>query len=425
MASKADLWDQLAKAIKIVDKTYAYGVSDTPNVATMIDTIQQAFEGNHIQATQGGLSSFRSGFCSLISGFTASLNAIILDLAKTGYSSLATSALLALDDISAGMTAATETIKNRGFTFDTITVGGSNVGNGTVYRTTMDKNALALENAQGIVGDVKVRITGDRTTGKTQGNEEAVIYGDGVVKTDEIALGDAPSGSVGIQAKRSTDGLLQNSSFDTTSGTGATFDASSWTLSSAANFASETTTYYRKTAGLTTGASLRFLNNGNILQNLGTVNLDPQKPCILLLRFYRETSCDGTLTLALGTQSVNVALSAQSGWTELALGIDASAKGWYDVFKQDNSGLGVQVKITLASRTTGTLLVDEILLIQPTFFSGAYYLLTAGPVDYLKEDNFKWDDTASETGRIQYWLARLYGKHLPHTSGSPTYADAT
>jgi len=422
-ASKTELWTQLANAIKIFDQTFLYGSSNSPNLATLLDTLQQSYEGTHISATQSAATSFRSSFSSLLTNSNL-LQAMILELARNGYNSIATTIGAALDDIYHGMVDASETVTERNFTYGAITPYVSNIGSGTVYTVTKDKSSHDLESGQPVVGTIRVKIATDRSGGRTLGNEEALLYGVGTSKVDEIELGTAASGSVSMNAKRAVDGILTNPSFETVSGSGATFAATGWTLSAATNFASETTTIFRKAPGLTTGKSLRFLDNGNILQNLGSVSLDLTKPTFLIVRFYRETACDGNLTIRLGSQTEVVALVAQSGWTDLTLGIGSSAKGWYDVFKEDNSGLGARCQISLASRTVGTLLVDEIVLAQPIMFSGLHYLLVSGATDFLKGDYFTFVDSAVNTGRIQYWLARLFSKHLPHTSGAPTYPDA-
>ena len=422
-ASKSELWDQLAKALKILDETHKYGELATTNLKSLINSLQEAYEGSHIAATQGALGSFRSNFSSLI-GSTALLNALIIELARNGYNSLASTAQAALDDIAKGMHDLAETVKNRAFTFGSVVIGGSNVGTGTVYRLLKDKNGYDIESGQPVVGALKVKIISDHAVGRTLGNEEASLFGVGQVKVDEIELGTAPSGTQSLIAKRAIDGLLQNASFETTSGAGATFAISSWILSAAINFSAITADYFRKAPGLTLGTSIRFADNGNLQQNMGAISIDVNKPLFLLVRLKRETNCDGTVTIQLGTQTTSVALVAQSGWFDLVLGNESQTKGWYDNFKEDNGGLGARVKITLAARTVGTLLVDEIILIQPTQYSGLWYLLTAGATDFLKDDYFEITDSSPNTGKIQYWLARLFSRHLPHTAGAPTYPDA-
>jgi hypothetical protein len=52
-------------------------------------------------------------------------------------------------------------------------------------------------------------------------------------------------------------------------------------------------------------------------------------------------------------------------------------------------------------------------------------MLTAGDIDFLKEDYFTFTDSVANTGRNQYWISRIYDKYLPHASSGETYADAT
>ena len=143
------------------------------------------------------------------------------------------------------------------------------------------------------------------------------------------------------------------------------------------------------------------------------------------MKFNRETGAgDGTLTLRLGSQTEAVTLAAQTGWNDLVLGTGTATKGWYENFREDYSGNGVRVELELASRTTGYLLIDEFIIAQPTKYDGLFYLLVAGNTNYLQDDYFEYIDTVSNTGKTQMWIARLWGKYFPHTTGAPTYADA-
>jgi len=426
MASKAELWDQLSKAIKIVDNIYKAGASNSPNVAGMVDTLQQAYEGSHIGTTERNINALRTKYSELIRSYNSSLDALILELARVGYNSIATSVSAALDDIAAGMNGS-ETVKNRAFTFDTtVAAGGSNVGNGTLYRVYRDKYDANIEAGQFIQGTIRARVITDRSNGVSAGAEAAILYGVGTGKVDEIELGNAPNGQQSLNAVKSADSTIgTNLSFDTASGSNATtFD--NWTLTAftASDFAIYTSDYFRKSPGLTTGQCCQFKLNNTITQTVNAASIDYSRPVMLIVRAKRLSSCDGTMTIRLGIKSKAVALSAQSGWFDTYIGVDADDDGWYDNFKEDNSGNGFRVAVDLASRTTGTLLIDEIILAQPVLWNGIYYLLTAGSTDYLKEDYFEYVDSVSNTGVNQTWLARLYSKHLPHTSGSPTYADA-
>ena len=424
--TKTELWDQLAKALDIIDTTYKYFSGDgatVPNLLADIITLQDVFEGNHIGQTQQQLDSIRSSAGSMVLQGASLLTPVILELAKIGYSSIATSVSAALDDIAAGMDAAGETIKYRNFSFGAIVPDGGNTGDGTVYRVTKDKYNNDIEHAAANAGITRVKITSDKQTGRSSGTEQGLIYGYGQVSEDAVEQGTCPDDSAIIIAKRAHDGKLTNPSFDTYSGSGGSFAVNGWSLSAPANFQADTTNYFRATPGSSTGVSLEFLGNGDIEQILADqgITLDASKPTFLIVRYYRKT-VDGSLTIELGSKTEQVAdltTKADTTWHDLTLGIGATDKGWYENWMED----GANVKVTLAGRTTGTLLVDEIILAQPQLFDGKWYLMTAGETDYLKDDFFSFTDTVVNTGRIQYILSRLFSKYLPHTSGVPTYAD--
>lgn len=424
-ASKAELWDQLAKAIKILDETYKYAGQNATNFIGLVDTLQQAFEGDHIGGTNTAFASLRSQLSS-ICGSADGLNALLIELAKIGYSSLATNASAALDDIAKGMIAASETVKNRAWTYGAMTAGGSNVGTGVLYRLTADKNNQTIETGAFHGGIVKAEITTDKNTGTISGSEQCKIYGSGLVPVDNIYLGTAPSGEMSIYAKRAVDGILSNGNFASYADDGTDVTFSSWTATAttkATYLTTDTSNYYRKIDSSIAGVTAKFLDNNSLTQYVSNIN--PSLPCFLIVRYYRYSSCDGTLTIRLGSKTSAITLSSQADttWLDAVIGTSGS-DGWYDNFKEDSGGYGARVAITLASRTAGSLGLGEVLLIQPTLYDGKYYLLTAGRTDFLKSDYWTFTDSVSNTGRIQTTLCRLYKKYLPHTSGTPTYADA-
>lgn len=428
-ASKAVLWGQLTKLIKIIDELYkASATTSSTNFLTLLDSLQKDYEGNHINQTDAKLVSIRATLSNLFRD-QGVFQALILELAKNGYNSLSTSISSALDDIAKGMDGASETVKNRAWTYGAMTAGGSNVGTGVVYRSTYDKYGDVIEAGAANAGIVKVEIVADKNLGKQSGNETANVYGSGLMPVDNLDLGTAPSSVGSLTATRATGGILSNPDFVSFTGTGGVDIAwDSWTLADATKATNNSTIYYRKQSDGTAGVSAEFTDNNSLTQYFADIagNIDVTKPCFLIVRYRRKTSCDGSLTVRLGSKTVAIAdltTKTDATWYDLTLGIDSS-DGFYDNFKEDSGGNGCRVAITLASRTTGNLLIGEIILAQPTLFDGKWYLLTAGQTDFLKSDYWTFTDTVSNTGRVQYWLSRLMGKYLPHTSGTPTYADA-
>ena len=83
MATKSELWTQLANAIKILDETLKFGNANATNFLSLVDTLTQMLEGNHASATLQALLSFRSSLSSLVVSQNI-ITALILELAKVG-----------------------------------------------------------------------------------------------------------------------------------------------------------------------------------------------------------------------------------------------------------------------------------------------------------------------------------------------------
>jgi len=422
MVTKADLWDQLAKGIKLVDELYDELSSD---FIINIVALEDAYEGNHIADTAAQLKSLRTKANSIITGGTAFLTPIVRDLGRIGYYSYSSNINDILKDIYNGMMDATETIKGRAFTFGTIAPYASNVGDGTVYRVTKDKNNLNIESGFANAGITEIKCTADRYSRRTAGNEAFSIQGVGLTDVDAISLGTAPQGTGILYAltSRQCTAFVTDGSFDTADDSG-TLTCNGWSFDVPANFAKETTDTFRNTVGSSTGVAIEITANSYMEQDLAeeAKSFDTTKPVCVVARVMRKTSCDGTITVSLGNSSVSLDLStiANDTWTDITLGVTDN-KGYYSEWFEDAAVL----KIDLATCTTGSVIVDEIIVTQPTVYDGKYYFVVAGSTDFLKDDYFRYIDTVLNTGQIQYILSRMFGVYLPHTSGVPTWADAT
>lgn len=428
-ASKAELWSQASLAIKIADEIFKFAGQNATNFLGLVDALQQVYEGDHIGATNSQITSFRSQLNS-ICGSASLLNAVLIELAKVGYNSIATTASAALDDIAKGMSAASETVKNRAWTYGSISATAGNTGSGTIYRLTTDKYGNTIETGAFPGGVVKATIISDKNTGSPSGTEQASLNGNGISPVDYIYLGTCPSSSSTLTAYRAQDGLLSNPNFADYTDDNVNIGATSWTFTATTKTTKldvDTTYYFRKQATGAAGVTIKFMDNNAAVQYVSSTGnaIDITKPCFLIVRYRRYNSCDGTLTIRLGSKTESIVLTTVSDatWYDLVLGV-ADSDGWYENFKEDSGGLGARIEIALASRTTGELGIGEIILAQPIQYDGKWYLMTAGATDFIQGDSFTFTDSVSNTGRIQTTLARLYSKHLPHTSGTPTYADA-
>jgi len=76
-ASKAVLWGQLTKLIKILDELYkASATTSSTNFLTLLDSLQKDYEGNHINQTDAKLNSIRATLSNLFrdQGFFSGFN---------------------------------------------------------------------------------------------------------------------------------------------------------------------------------------------------------------------------------------------------------------------------------------------------------------------------------------------------------------
>lgn len=325
-----------------------------------------------------------------------------------------------------------DSVNSRGFTYGSLSAGGGNVGNGVPLRLNVDDAGQPLEGAfaearellcirdQGAVNEFEEVF---RFEGANRGLGWLDVAGSGIDRELRCFHGnDAAS-------------FLVNPSFSVFNGTApssgspatpsATTDVTGWVLSSASDFRVDVDTVYRGFPGDTLPKSLRFMDNGNISQVLKD-NANPalslSLPYVLQVAVYRESSCDGNLTLDLGASSQTFAMSSltNSAWNVVKMDLDSDL--YYTNFKEAD----LDIKFTLASRTTGTLYLDDVLFGPMTMVDGLWYFLPGGSTSFLEGDVFTWTDSEAGTRAIlQYWLSFRtqlsqtlgYGFSLPSDNG--------
>ncbi len=326
-----------------------------------------------------------------------------------------------------------KTVKSRAFSFGSWSAGGSNVGTGSIYRLSVDQYNYTIE--AGFAETKTAECVQDANSGARRHEELFRVRGAAAGRDALERIGTGRAIDVRCLSPQSSATLVPNCSFENISGTTGAAGLTgidSWTVLSGAftNVETVTSDYYRDVPGATTNRSLRFSGNETVYQTFDSLsalkNWDPNIPLFAQIAFKRESSCDGTLRLIIGGITASVTLAAQSGWTILTFPITTNA--W---FRQWNASAAsgslsnMAVKIQLLSRTTGTLLVDDLIIGPYAQVDGAWVALVSGQTPFLQRDTFTATDTSSDTGLIQTVLARTQGLYLPHTSGSPTWADPT
>ena len=326
-------------------------------------------------------------------------------------------------------------VTSRGITFDTTpTAGGSNVGNGTISRLTIDENAYNIESCT--IEKKQFVCRADQNSGTEEHAETFEMIGE-PSSFDSLLRGSFGSGDAArtvITSKHAGTGsggsLLQNSSFSQYAA-GSSPKFTGWTETAGGNHTSQdTTNFYRSHPNATTNASLKMTGSHGTLtvtQPLSAMRvrrLDPNTPYFLRIMVNKTigSAVGGSVTLTMGGVSKTVTISAlASGWAEIT--IDLNEDCWFKSFNQD----AFSVAISWTSSTSGYLLVDDVIFSPWDLIDGTYWCIrqnAASPTSWLQDDILTLTDTggAPGTGKIQYWLWVAGFDYLP-TSGSPTFTD--
>jgi len=451
-ASEAEVRLLLQGAVDILE-TFRIHADDT-HAATdgKLQVLEERVTGEFPPAPiAAAVANFRAGLSALISPAQARefLDPIVFEYGRIisedstdsfggGYAS--TDAILeALYEFFVAQSPDT-TLTTRGINFDSsITAGGSNVGNGTMARLTVDENAFEIEACT--VEKKHFRCRQDANNGT---DEEAEVFEHlgQQASGDNLLLGTTGSGlasNVSITASHAGGGdggsLLSNGSFGDHDGT----DFTSWdkTVGAASTLAQETTIVYRSHPGESTSASAKLtvassqtITLKQTLSNMATNQLRRDRPYFLRVMVYVEVAAaGGTVTLTLGkltpagTATKAISAFTDVTWTEMFVPLDKDV--WFKNFNEDT----FDIELEWTGGTAGSIYLDDVIFKEMDLIDGTYYTIRAAnatPVRWLVDDTLEFTDTYDGSfgvGTIQYWIYYAYGRYLPHTTGTPTIAD--
>lgn len=448
--TKTELFTQFSNANKIYDQLFLFSAENVINYNDLEDIFIVSLKGDHARTILNNINSLRNSLNANILSAQNTIVSILQQIARVGYSISITglSTQQVITRIFEEMELATDTIASRVMTFGAIAPDGSNQMTGTVYRTAIDRNNDNIESGQ--EGIVRFEIIQDKNNGLRPGNEQMRIIGSGITKIDEIELGTATNLTTNIILNRADNGILKNPSFDQIQDVVNTAEQNGWTLGS--NLPGEyekvtaTADLFRftpnqETAITQTGSALKLkANNTSIVQYFTrerlSVSSTPDIPMFLIFRVKRLTLADGDLEIRIGQSSFTVDLTTLTNnvYSDVVVG-PGTDDGYFDNFNEDfvdpitNQALGIRIKAEWTSRTVGEIILDEVIFKPATLFNGIHYLSTAGSNTQATSgeaqvgDFFTFTDTSSNTGRNQYQMYRIFGRHLPHT-GVPSIPDA-
>jgi hypothetical protein len=420
--SLAEVETQISNVARIQDNLRQYcGTTASTNFIDNQDTLVQSLETDYAGSVTGALDGMRAALNSAVISGASVMNPLfttmgqVIDAPETDTQAIITRLYTYMIDNAYAVT-------SRGFTFGTPAAGGSNSGDGSITRLTVDENGLDIENTTPELE--KAEIVADQFSGSQEGEQVFQFIGSDPA-IDQLKI--AGSGRVqNIRCVTSRDSVIGNASFTNYQGTTAVpTSITDWTVGTIADVEIDTTNFY--VADPSDGgvpAALKFTGNTDVAQafTVRNVTLDPFIPYKAHIWYNREVGTgDGTLTFTFCGVSASVVLAAQTGWNKLEITVGQNC--WFKNF--NTSAADMQVKVELSGNTTGSVLVDSVIACPFSSFDGLYYLCEGGQTPFLVDDSFSWTDSATEA-ILQRFFWINFGRYLPHaTGGSVTWADPT
>ena len=431
----------LKAAVDMLEELDKFANANSPNVVGLEDTLVNSLAGDNAAGILANAAQLRAAVAGQLGPgrdrammtlcFSDFLEAILLP-----GGSLAAN----LIEFRQWMLDNSQTLNSRGMTYSAITVGGSNVGTGTISRIAVDADNVPLEGAH---AELKTfECVADQ--GQTDETEE-VFSVEGATAGPDFAFGGTGSGIVTTMRARSardSQTYVRNPSWSSFSGTQPTAGAevaptavtswSGWTVGDVTKCKASVDQTYRGFPGDTTPMSIRLTDNTTCVQTF-VDEVDPsfaaKTPFYVQLAIYRESNCDGTLTITLGskTQAVTMSSLSNGAWNVVRLDLDRDL--YYDRWRQNDATLG----FALTSRTTGTLYLDDIIFCPFNLLDGIGYMIVGSATPFMREDTFSFTDTQNAgRGVMQFWLTHRadasamvgYPFSLPsNNSGAETITD--
>jgi hypothetical protein len=324
-----------------------------------------------------------------------------------------------------------DTFKSRQIAFDT-SATESGVGDGDVYRLTVDKYGYPMESAPAPMDWTLECVADAGESGVSLGEEIFNIFGPSSSDLLDFISGQTSLAGGSLQPLNSDLILSNHSDFGNTQATAAPTGLGSWLIESGDSFSNyeivdtgfaesteENASRWGKLAlkvkAAATGKSISQVIDG----------IDPDAPLFNSLRVYPNASeTVATVTVDLGSHSVtwdqDLGQLTPGAWNTLVL---PSAKELYpDNFSQ---GAGTTYKISYT--LDHDLLIDNVRLRPWQFYGGSRWVIDSGATAFranlTNRKVFQFGDTATNNAVIQLALVFLYGRYLS-AAASPTIADS-
>lgn len=440
MASPTDttIWNEIKEVVEFLDD-YEAGIAST--IVTNFDAIVAGFAGDYDHRAKPVLERIRASLGAPLDRPTlaALFRPFLQEFAKVyAWPNPNASNAELMRRLREQMVADSDSINSNGHTIDT-SFSGSTTGTGALYRLTVDADNNTIEGI--IPGGVQtfecIRDARGGRGGAARDHAEVFEYR--AIERDLDNLTYTGSGVIAEMASANAlDSVpyVRNPSFEENTASSddtavtADSDVTNWDFGTPSNFALRSDDTFRGFPGKKSTDTLWALEiNANdtvsqILQNANQgVTFRTDVPYHVGFAAKKRDSGDGTLTCSFGaTSDGGTDVTTLTNWTHIQ--VTSGQNCW---FKNFNEAL-LDIHFQLASRTTGSVMIDDIVVKPYTWVPEfGWVVAVGGATQWIRGDTKTLTDAFGGTrGKISYWLARAYGDLIPAMEGwLPTNSGGT
>ena len=420
--SETSLRSQVQNAVALLDNLFT-----SQTIATDQATVVAATAGPLAKAKLEGAEIVRALVAQAIGTSQLLLGANLIDYSTEITLKPERDVLLAIGRLFDYFHANNISIESRGFDHGTWTTFGSSKGELT--RLSLDEYGYGIEAT--FAEKRTLRCIADQSSG---GRRFAEVFAlEGSANGPDILDIRGSGAATNLTVASAINSGLANSTFAQYSwttapaaaapATGAASDeVTDWTLADPTDHELDVDLAPHTLPGITTPVSIRFNDNGSLSQRLSVSNAQVglNSPYQVGFWIYKEASCDGTLTLAMGAASRAVAMSTFSNTTWTWFELTADENLWPGNWLNDQAA----ISLTLASRTTGTFVASNPHWGPMSLFDGLWYFLPAGTAPHLLDDEITATSSIASDSKVQKHLAYAFGAYLPHRASVATITAA-
>lgn len=437
MATQAQIQATIAEATQVFNRLYAYtsGNFNTDFLA-VIDTYQSDYD--ILGPMTDAIESTRSSLGAVVDQASSVLSPLLLQYARIDDSGASkdewpeTSPLEILDQLYRHMKDNSLTVESRAFTW-----GGppamTGTGNGKFYRVKSDYAGFDIETA--VAETVECLCVQDANSGSPIQQEVFELRGGAAALDSGLLGGTGIIENISGLSCSDSSAFISNPSFTSYTGTKTSVTGiTGWTMvTDAAVFTDvniDTTTTYRTFAGEgATPASLKFIGDDGVKQvwQDRSLSFDEDTPYYVHVAEYHPAGTTASIVLTFGNTTTTVTLdsSNKEQWNLIQL-TAAPANAWFRTFNKNDGEIKIAVTGVDPTSSSEYVLIDDVTIGPMTqYANGEWYALVGGATPFVVGDNCTWDTTGGTSGIIQRWVAQAFGKYLPSTTGTPTWAEPT